>query len=137
MTFAEAAALPDPSGYAAVGWVLIVLVTLAGGALLVKKLFQRDPPLHQEFATKEAFARHLDVDHAEIRRELERQTASRKGIYERLDQLDRQIAEVRAESQQQSKTLTNLDSQVAAINTRIDAIPGRMITLLRETKGLI
>ncbi len=107
--FAQLPALPDPTSAGAVGWVLAVLFGLCAGALTIKLLFQRTPPLGEEFVT---------------RREFE---ALEKRIDEKIDELGTQLASNNEAG----------EKRVVALQDRINALPGEIIKLLRQTKDLL
>lgn len=50
------------------------------------------------------------------------------------DEIDNAIAELKEEQRAQRE---RHDAEISQLNARIDSVPGRVISLLRETKGLI
>ena len=75
-----------PGQFFAVCIILAFLLTVAVG---IKTLFQREPPLHREFVSREQ----CEKQHLAISAELGRHAASRKGIYEKIEEMDRHAAE--------------------------------------------
>ena len=81
-----------------------------------KDHIKEQPTPSNTYATKEE----LRQTHGRIARERE--------------ELNREIARV---GEEQKAIRLVLDSEIKDLNRRIDAVPGRVIALLRETKGLI
>lgn len=111
--------LPDPSSYHAIGWVLAALFALATGALVVKQLFQRDPPLHREFVDRVSY----DRDRAEIRDQLSgmehASKISRSAIYEKLNEQRQQLDRTAEKSELTYAQVQNLDSKMDQVLQRL------------------
>ena len=75
--------------------------------------------------------------HRRLEQELSHDRLARKAIYERLERQGNELATVKNETSQQTTSLAHLKTQIEKTNERIDAVPGRVISLLRDTKGLI
>ena len=69
--------------------------------------------------------------------ELGRERSARKKIHEDFAAMAGDVKVLQAETGRQTATLGELKVEVQSTNARIDAVPGRVINLLRETKGLI
>ena len=93
----------------------------------------RSPKPQDEFVSKIDY----DKQQAEIREELKRHTSSRKGIYEKLEEQGKSISRIESTMTQHGQELITLNDTIDKTNERIDAIPQRVISLLRETKNLI
>lgn len=113
------AELPDPSAYQSLGWVLAVLFGIATGALVIKQLFQRDPPLHREFVDRVSY----DRDRAEIRDQLacmeSASKVSRAAIYERLNEQRQQLASTAEKAELTYAQVQNMDSKMDQILQRL------------------
>jgi len=116
-----------------IGLIVLVIALLVPAAAGLKSLFTRSPRLQDEFVTKEEYRRQQE----KVDAELARQSASRKGIYEKMEAQSKSISAIDANMTQHGRDLEALNSNLAEVNERIDAIPGRVIGLLRETKNLI
>ncbi|MBI5693653.1 MAG: hypothetical protein HZC55_26550 [Verrucomicrobia bacterium] len=127
--------LPDPQSAQALGWIAVALVCLVGGINQVLKLtdrFREQPPAVQTYATKvehRDLATKLDV-------ELGRERSARKKIHEEIAELQSGVSAIRAETSGQTRDIGELKQQISETNTRIDAVPQRTISLLRETQQL-
>ena len=125
--------LPDPSSYHAIGWVLAVLFGLATGALVIKQLFQRDPPLHREFVDQESYKR----DREEIRQELSRNSSARKTNYERLEQLGREIASNQMEVAGQREAIAELSEITRENSSKTDTVLGELKVINQQVQQLV
>ena len=101
------------------------ICTVLGGLWALKEI--RKPtapatpqPFEVKAHTAAASKSEIDQLHGRIKRERE--------------ELDAQLHELRAENRLLRE---KLDDEISALQDRIDAVPQRVITLLRETKGLI
>jgi len=74
---------------------------------------------------------------AKMDEELGRERSARKKIHEDFAAMAGDVKVLQAETGRQTATLGELKVEVQSTNARIDAVPGRVINLLRETKGLI
>lgn len=77
--------LPDPSGYAAMGWVLAVLFALGGGLLILKMLTTRTPSLEEQFVTRKEFDTHVDDIKAKLKSIEDKGEARVIRIYDKID----------------------------------------------------
>jgi septal ring factor EnvC (AmiA/AmiB activator) len=93
----------------------------------------RTPRLQDQFVAKTDYER----DRTETREELKRHATSRKSIYEKLEDQAKSISAIETSMEQHGKDLVDLTDEIKETNNRIDAIPTRVIGLLKETKGLI
>ena len=101
----------------AVMGVLLLLLTLA---IAARKVFGNDPPLHRQYASRE------DADF--LKSEIGKIDTERRTSVANLHlKIDTQLASLRIE----------LNSKIENLEGRIDAVPQRTISLLRETKGLL
>lgn len=113
----------------------------------IRSWFTRTPRLQDEFVSKADY----DRQQAEIKAELARHSASRKGIYEKLEVQGRSVERIEAvlamnkqamDSLKESLGETNeglkaANRSIETLDSRIDAIPERVIRSLKEAKGLI
>lgn len=113
---------------------LIVLVSFASA---LKNLFTRQPPLHREYVDRVSY----EADKKKLEDEQARQSRNRKERYvieeSREQARAAAIADLKARSEAQGEAIKQLSGEVGEIQTRIDAIPGRTIELLKGTKGLL
>jgi septal ring factor EnvC (AmiA/AmiB activator) len=114
----------DTVSPAQIGAFIACLIVLLGLALTIKNLFQRTPPLHQEFVAKAQY----EKDQASVQEEFRRQAVSRKSLYERVEQLGHEQAAIKAETQAQTRSLHALD-------TKIDNLPERILRLVDRKAG--
>lgn len=96
------------------------LFFVLGGAVLIKTLLQRDPPLHKEYAT----------------------TKSVDDLKGDVESLRRQMADgFRDLNSDRSRSIGNLhskvESEIKQVNQRIDEIPDRIISRLKEMRSLL
>jgi hypothetical protein len=68
--------------------VMSILAFLVAMGLGVKSLIKREPPLHREFVLRDD----CEKQHLTVTTELTRQAASRKGIYEKIEEMDERAA---------------------------------------------
>lgn len=148
-----AEALPDPSSYHAVGWVLAVLFALATGALVLKQLFQRDPPLHREFADRVSCEKIHGVlesrmgdfvdrdqyqrDRAEIMEELKRNAGARKTNYDRLEQLGREISATQAEVKKQGEAIADVGEVTRENSSKTDTVLGELKIINQQVQQIV
>lgn len=119
---------PDPKALSAWLEVLFYLggfaATVLGGLVAWKSLRAAPESLPQPLEVKAhtIIPSKSDIDqlHGRIKRERE--------------ELDAQLDALREEDR---RLREKLDDEIASLQSRIDAVPQRVITLLRETKGLI
>lgn len=159
MNLVPLAELPD-SGWIIVGCIVIGIIGFVGVAAVLKFLQDFRENLSKEMKMQQAAAQEamqvmvqqplvvtaekqvitrdeFEKQQAETKAELARHAASRKGIYERMENQGREIGELRAQSDQHGRMLTDLKGQIEKTADRIDQIPTRTINLLKETKDLI
>lgn len=74
-----------------------------------------NPPLHKEYVTKE---QHAKLEQ-EFRTEAARQSNSRKGIYNQLEDQGKQIARLETNAEAQTRQLTNLDAKMDQVLMRL------------------
>lgn len=125
-----AQALPDPSGYIGIGWVLAALFAIAGGALVLKHLFRADPPLHKEYVSRTEHEKFRD----ETALELKRHAARRAEIYDEQKRQGERLARVEEANKQQTHDLHVIKTELGDLNDRVDAVPERTINLLLEAR---
>lgn len=106
-------------------WLVGGIGALLGCAVAIKMLRTGEPaptPQPLEVKAHSAHATKSEVDqlHGRINRERE--------------ELDAQMKDLREENR---ALRDKLDEEISALQDRIDAVPQRVITLLRETKNLI
>lgn len=106
--------------------VVGILVFILFAVVLARKVFGHEPPLHKEYATK------TDLREAHGRIGREREEIDRAFA---LARESRHALDAKVEAHRKELDL-KLEQQTKEINTRIDAIPGRTIALLNETKQL-
>lgn len=88
--------------------------------IAARKVFGHEPPLHKEYVSKTE-AERLKGELDKIDNERRTSVANLHG------KIDSQVAGLRAE----------LTAKIEHLETRIDAVPARTISLLRETKDLL
>ena len=115
--------------FEAVGLLCLALMIL----YYAKEIFTRKPKLSEEFVAKTQY----EKEREEVRLELQRHAGARKGIYEKLEAQAKTLEGLERTSERQAEDSAELKHEVGKINERIDAVPGRVINLLRETKNLI
>jgi hypothetical protein len=115
--------------YAVVGVLLLLLAI----AIAIKILIKREPPMHREYMARSD----CEKQHNEVQTALNRDAFARKEIYRTLSAQGEQISALKNGMDTQTISLTGLKMQIDHTNERIDAIPSRVISLLRETKNLI
>lgn len=102
------------------GSFLAIATFLLAAVILVRKVFGHEPPLHKEYASRTS----TDLLKTEIDKiDNERRTS----VANLHNKVDANIAALRAE----------LTEKIEKLEDRIDAVPGRTIALLRETKNLL
>jgi peptidoglycan hydrolase CwlO-like protein len=69
--------------------------------------------------------------------ELGRERGARKQMHQEMTEIQKSITALQTETDSQSNDIGSIKDDIKNFNDRIDAIPQRVITLLRETKGLI
>lgn len=129
------AQLPSPESAQAIGWLALSLVCLVGGINQVLRFtdrFKEHPPTYQVYATK--------TDHKELAEkmdtELGRERGARKEIHKEVAALQADISAIKNETAAQTRDINDLKRQVTDSNSRIDAVPQRTISLLRETQQI-
>lgn len=103
-----------------------------------------NPPLHQVYAPL-ARVEKLEGEVSGLKSTINdafREAAhtssnSRQKIYDRLNEQGETLATLSGQFERIAGELVAVKDDQAEFNKRIDALPTRMITLLRETKGLI
>jgi septal ring factor EnvC (AmiA/AmiB activator) len=115
-----------------VGVFIGCLIVLLGVAVALKLLLRAEPPLHKEYVSK---ADH-DRDFKLLHDDLTKGASSRKEMHEKMEEQSGAIAELRSETQSQTRDLEQVKKQISAVSNRIDEIPMRTIRLLNETKDL-
>ncbi len=129
------AQLPDPKSAESIGWVLIVIVAIIAGinqAMRLFRSFKESPPPHQTYATKE---QHRELE-LKLDAELGRERSARKRIHEEIAALQANVAAIKVATDSQATDTAELKERVAEINSRIDTMPQRIVSLLRETQQL-
>lgn len=130
---AEAAStsLPDPNGYAAIGWVVVIIggifVILNSGADFINRFKAKEPtpPLHEQFATKDE----LDEVKEEVR------GLDRK-IDDRFDQLRLERSKSVAELHKRIEAISaGLNDRVTELLGGFRELRGRVEQALKETKS--
>lgn len=111
--------LPDPSSYHAIGWVLAVLFGLAAGALVLKQLFQRDPPLHREYVDRASYDRDREETRSQLTNMEQASKFSRAAIYEKLNEQSRQLAQTSEKSDLTYAQVQNLDAKMDQVLQRL------------------
>ena len=152
--------LPPPDSPASVGWFILIFSGLMAGlyyTLETFKSFRASPatktalvgqPLvvkaEERFASWEEQTKlqhRVDCLYEEIRSGFDRldqkRSVSIAGVHELVRLQGERLAAISTASQIQGEDLQQLKSSLAEVNTRIDMLPQRTISLLRETKGLI
>lgn len=104
-----AQALPDPNAASSIGWVVVILTGLVVSFSTVWKNLRATPALHRQFVTREEFEK----------------------LEGRVDDLRMELLEKLHDNN------TAAEDRVKDLHKRIDALPTRIISLLRETKGLL
>ncbi len=94
-------------------------------------------PLLTKKADGYVLERRCDEIHQRLDHELQRLAAARKAEYERREGQATVIATLQTATDAQTRALDDMKRQIEETNSRIDAVPERVIRLLRETKGLI
>jgi vacuolar-type H+-ATPase subunit I/STV1 len=132
--------LPEPMGFASIGWVCVSVVAIIAGIRqgigLVRDIKERPTgaealrEAHSVFASKadlkkleEEFRRHQEFElrEAELRR---------KGIYDRLDKSREEVL------QRMDDTRKELEDKLKVVHARVDTIPDRIIATLRNTGAI-
>lgn len=95
------------------------LLVLLGAIATALKIFRREPPLHREFASRE----------------------SHEALVGRVDDIEEQIrAGFEHADEKRSKSIGNLheklENELKDVNQRMDELPDRIVTRLREMRGL-
>ena len=150
--FADASA-PDPaaiSSWLSVAFYLLGGIAAAVGALVGWRALNPAPtalkqPVIVQGADKFPTEAECEARHERLAQEFGRERIARKGIYERIEAQGVEIASLTKEVEMQTISLdelkathlADLKAQIERTNERIDAVPARVISLLRETKGLI
>ena len=122
MLFSAATTLPDASSPEAVGWVILILLTLLNGAVAVKQLITRKPPLHKEYVSRtehQALARKVDELDDKIEAGFasmaDKSSTGREKIYNLLRKQGEDIAALRQASDTAS-------AQVGQLSYKLDQI---------------
>ena len=141
--------LPDPNNFASIGWVVVILASLAFGANAVLDLVDRvrgrnDKPtqieqpvsvelveeLHEKFAGKKEFEAHQQETRSEFSRVTRERTEdlrlaamSRRTMYDKQDVLRRELTE-------------RTDNVREELSKKIDGIPERVIATLKNTGAI-
>lgn len=126
-----AEAMPDPSSYSALGWLLVsgaaLLAIFNQGASAIDRFRTKEPnpPLHKEYATRE---QHNELSEAvrdmgeamssSFAAAAEASRQSREKIYVELRRLGEQQAAACAEAKLTRSRLENIDAKVDRINER-------------------
>ena len=129
------AQLPSPDSAQAIGWLALAIFAAIGGVNQILRLtdrFKEHPPSYQTYATK---TEHKDLAD-KMDSELGRERGARKQIHEQIGELRSDVSAMRTETGLQTRDISDLKRQVADTNARIDAVPARTISLLRETQQL-
>lgn len=114
--------------YAVVGVILLILAVA-----VMLKMLKREPPLHREYMARAE----CEKQHADIQTAIGRDAYARKEIYRTLAEQGEKISALKSEMGSQTISLADLKKQIDHTNERIDAVPAKVISLLRETKNLI
>ncbi len=118
--------LPDPSSSQAIGWVLASLFCLGNIGLVLKQLFQRTPPLHEEFASKkelEALSERVDGIAAKIQESFDALDGKRSRSIAGLHQaLERATESIRGEVK---KDVGHIQNRITDMFGEIQRILGR------------
>jgi DNA-binding transcriptional regulator YbjK len=113
------AELPDPSAYQSLGWVLAVLFGIATGALVIKQLFHRDPPLHREYVDRVSYDRDREETRAQLTAMEQASKFSRAAIYEKLNEQSLQLAQTSEKSDLTYAQVQNLDAKMDQVLQRL------------------
>lgn len=124
--------LPDPSSSSSIGWVLAVLFGLASGALILKQLFWRDPPLHREYVDRESYLR----DREEMRSELSRNASARKTNYERLEEQGRDISSLQTQVTEQSGAIAEIAKVGRETSSKVDGVSGELKIINQQVQQI-
>lgn len=99
-----------------------IAVFLLGAVALVFTVFKRQPPLHKEYVDRESYTK----DREQISAEFGRQARNRKELYDKVEdmsveneKLRGEVAVLRAETQAQTRQLTNLDGKMDQVLLRL------------------
>jgi hypothetical protein len=123
--------MPDPGSAQAIGWLILTLAGLIAalnqGARFIER-FRTKPPLVPQPLEVRGAVRYATEDALnEVERRLRAET----------DKLHGRISGMRDELTDQMRELAKtVDEKLDSASDRIDALPGRMIALLNETKEL-
>lgn len=140
------AELPDPTSAQSIGFIALALFSLIAGINQILRLtdrFRTQPPPHLTYATKKEHDQQV-AKCAQDQKDMEKrfgetitaERRARKEIHEQIGVLTTELASVKSETRQQTSALDDLRDQQGKMNERIDAIPQRTISLLRETQQL-
>lgn len=132
--------LPDPSLFSSIGWVCVILVCIVVGTNAVLDLWhkiQAKPTgadalkeANEIFAEKKRLEK-LELDFAHYKEITEREAAiRRKGIYDKIDRSREEVL------QRVDDTRKELEDKLKDVNARVDTIPDRVITTLRNTGAI-
>lgn len=141
------AELPTPSPEAIGTWLVIAMAVAA--MWLRSRKVERElrgqgekreispQPLEVQESTVYVDVRRYERDRAELREEQVRQARNRKELYGQVEQLSAALATLQADSTTQGHAIAEMKAGISQMHTRIDAVPGRVIELLRDTKNLL
>ena len=127
-----------------IGIFIGCIIVLAGLALVLKQLFQLDPPLHKEYVSRaehEALEEKMDIRLTAISKS---GTESREKMHKEIESLKVGVEVVKAQNSQQSAALGEIrkdqqiiKSEIKADNTSMHTRIGEVLTALGEIKGRI
>lgn len=130
------ATLPDPSSTASIGWLVLTLAGLAVAVNAIANFWRQNireqPSPSATYATK---AEHSDL-RAQLDVELGRERASRKRMHEEIADIQGDMKAMRGELDMQSKQVESVHHELREMNKRIDAVPARLLEVLKTTKDL-
>jgi hypothetical protein len=131
---AEGGHLPDPNGYASVGWLLVCLVAVITGANQIHDFWQRiqAKPSPGEV---QAAARELYVEKPVFDRTLAEQEAEAEAISAKVEE-HRKAAEASRDRlyDHVGKKIGEVNTEIRRIHERMDNLPSQIVALLSNTK---
>ena len=107
-------------------WIAIALALLVG-AVNIKQLLARKPPLHREYVDRETFQSELKNTHGRITRE-------RGELNTEIDTIRRELKKISADGEARD---VRIHDRIDRLATDVAETPRKTVELLRTTKGLL
>lgn len=123
----------QPASHTDTGIWIAILLAIIGGAVGIKKLLHRDPPLYREYASKKEHdelakrqARHEEETNQRLIAMSNASSAGREKIYAQIREVSTEVGKVKESVARTDESTEHLTTQVTRLDGKIDRILERL-----------